>query len=306
MGRDDALANPREDALRRAVSRAIARVERRKLAIRGDLLRAEEAAATARAAEPFVGEAARARRGATRLVATDWSEGVAREVVFPLDPARGAREQLDAVFRKARRLKEGARVARARLEDTEKALASLALVAQALDAPEGEVIDVDALEARARTAAPRDFTVPAAQAPGRRSSSAQEPAPPYRTYLSTSGARILVGRGAERNDALTLHVARPRDLWLHAKGHAGAHVVVPLAKGASCPSEVLVEAAHLAAHFSDAKHEAVIEVQYTPRRYVRKPRRSPPGLVTVDREKVMILRRDEGLLRRLLDREQKG
>jgi predicted ribosome quality control (RQC) complex YloA/Tae2 family protein len=306
MGRDDAPADAREEALKRAVSRAIARVERRRLAIRGDLLRAEEAAATARAAEPFVAEAARARRGATRLVATDWSDGVAREVVFPLDPARSAREQLDAVFRRARRLKEGARVATARLADTEKALASLALVAQTLDArEEGQEIDVDALQARARAAAPRDFTVPAAQAPGRKKSATQEPAPPYRTYLSTSGARILVGRGAERNDALTLHVARPRDLWLHAKGHTGAHVVVPLAKGASCPSDLLVEAAHLAAHFSDAKHEAIVEVQYTPRRYVRKPRGSPPGLVVVDREKVIILRREEALLRRLLDREEK-
>jgi predicted ribosome quality control (RQC) complex YloA/Tae2 family protein len=191
-------------------------------------------------------------------------------------------------------------------EDTEKALASLALVAQALAAPEGHEIDVDALQARARTAAPRDFTLPSAPAPGRkRGASLQEPAPPFRTYLSTSGARILVGRSAEKNDALTLHVARPRDLWLHTKGHTGAHVVVPLAKGASCPSDLLVEAAHLAAHFSDAKHETVTEIQYTPRRYVRKPRGSPPGLVVVDREKVMILRRDEALLRRLLDREQK-
>ena len=113
-----------------------------------------------------------------------------------------------------------------------------------------------------------------------------------------------IGRGAEKNDALTFHVARPRDLWLHAKSRTGAHVIVPLAKGASCPADVLVEAAHLALHFSEAKQEATIEVQYTPRRYVRKPRGSAPGLVVVDREKVMLLRRDEALLRRLLEREQ--
>jgi predicted ribosome quality control (RQC) complex YloA/Tae2 family protein len=69
------------------------------------------------------------------------------------------------------------------------------------------------------------------------------------------------------------------------------------------PADLLVEAAHLAAHFSDASEEAVVEVTYTPRRYIRKPRGSAPGAVVVDREKVIVLRRDEAILRRLLASE---
>jgi predicted ribosome quality control (RQC) complex YloA/Tae2 family protein len=76
-----------------------------------------------------------------------------------------------------------------------------------------------------------------------------------------------------------------------------------LPKGASLTAEVLVEAAHLAAHFSDASEEAIVEVTYTPRRFVRKPRGAAPGAVVVDREKVITLRRDEALLRRLLASE---
>jgi predicted ribosome quality control (RQC) complex YloA/Tae2 family protein len=113
-----------------------------------------------------------------------------------------------------------------------------------------------------------------------------------------------VGRGAAQNDALTLHVARPHDLWLHAKDRGGAHVVVSLEKGSSCPPDLLIEAAHLAAHFSDARDERIVDIQYTPRRYLRKPRGSPPGLVLVDREKVFALRKDERLLQRLLESEQ--
>ena len=127
--------------------------------------------------------------------------------------------------------------------------------------------------------------------------------PPYRAFASAGGARILVGRGAEKNDALTFHVARPHDLWLHAKNRTGAHVVPPLDNRASCPADVLVEAAHLAAHFSDAREEDLVEIQHTPRRYVRKPRKSPAGLVVVDREKVMLLRRRPEVLRGLLERE---
>ncbi len=302
-------------ALRRGVAKAIARVQRRRNAIQADLLRALEAENRARAAEPFVGQATRAPRGATQLSAVDWSSGVAREVFFPLDPARSAHEQLEALFHRARRLRDGARIGRARLDEAERSLAALSSVAEALLSFDDA--GLDALDAQARAAAPRDFALsqamPAFRGQGEpppadprvhRSAAKPRASHPYRTYLSASGARILVGRGAEKNDALTFHVARPHDLWLHAKGRAGAHVIVPLAKGASCPSDVLVEAAHLAAHFSQAKHEAAVEVAYAPRRHLRKPKGSAPGLVVVDREKVLLLRRDEALLRALLERER--
>ena len=129
------------------------------------------------------------------------------------------------------------------------------------------------------------------------------PRVPYRTFVTTSGSRILVGRGATDNDELTLHVARPYDLWLHTKGEAGAHVVVPLVKGHEPASELLVDAAHLAAHFSEARDERVVEVTYAPRRYVRKRRGSLPGQVQVDREKVLVLRVDSARIAALLARE---
>jgi predicted ribosome quality control (RQC) complex YloA/Tae2 family protein len=224
---------------------------------------------------------------------------------MPLDPARAARAQIDAMFRRARRLKDGASIARTRLADAETARARLAELAGALALAHDA--DIDALTARARAAAPRDFKLDSARTTAGATAATrarpQAPLPPYRTLLGASGARILVGRGAAHNDALTLHVARPHDLWLHAKGRAGAHVVVVLEKAASCPSDVLVEAAHLAAHFSEARGERVVEVQYALRRHVRKPRGSAPGLVVVDREKVLVLRVDEALLRGLLERE---
>ena len=80
-------------------------------------------------------------------------------------------------------------------------------------------------------------------------------------------------------------------------------MVVALEKGASCPPELLVEAAHLAAHFSEARDERIVDVQYTPRRYLRKPRGEAPGLVIVLREKVLVLRREEAVVRRLLEGE---
>jgi hypothetical protein len=297
----------RRDALRRGLTKAMARLDRRLEAVRGDLARMKDATAVAEVARLFVAQAAQAPRGITKLEAVDWSRGEARPIELAINPAGHAKEQIEALFKRARRLKQGLPIMQARLVDGEKARASLAALAETLESR----IDTDlaALEAQARAAAPRDFRLESqATGPARpaRPQGHGAARPPYRTFLGQSGARVLVGRGASHNDALTFRVAKPHDLWLHAKSRAGAHVVVPLNKGQSCAADLLVEAAHLAAHFSDAREDGIVEVEYTPRRYLRKPRGAAPGLVVVDREKVIVLRRKDDVLRKLLEREVEG
>lgn len=291
----------------RGVKKALTRVRRRQAAIERDIARIGDAAALADRAQLFVVEAARAPRGVTELTATDWSTGEAVTQTMSVESARTAREQVEAIFRRARRLKLGKGVADKRLADaktTEAAL--LSLQSEAVIAVSSA--ELDALIVGAVKAAPGDFARPGGDDISGRPSAKRsaEPAPsrPYRVFSGNSGKRILVGRGASHNDELTLHVAKPRDLWLHAKGHTGAHVVVPLEKNATCPADLLVEAAHLAAHFSSARGELVVEVSYTPRRYIRKPRGSAAGLVAVDREKVIVVRINAATLAELLAREQ--
>jgi predicted ribosome quality control (RQC) complex YloA/Tae2 family protein len=139
-----------------------------------------------------------------------------------------------------------------------------------------------------------------APAPGTGAKGARAARRPFHTFRDAAGKPILVGRGGKDNDALTTKFARPHDLWLHAKDLVGAHVIVPLEKGQSCPSERLVDAATLAAHFSDGRGEAVCDVSYVERRHVRKPRGSAPGAVTYDHEKVMAVRIEPERLERLL------
>jgi predicted ribosome quality control (RQC) complex YloA/Tae2 family protein len=241
-------------------------------------------------------------RGAKSLAVTDWSTGEARVIEVPLDPAKPARDQVQAMFQRARRLKLGAKIAEQRLAQATHARDALAEIAGSL-AKAADVAAIDAAVASARAAAPKDVTLEQAHAAGGKKI-AQQKAPPFRTFHARSGDRILVGRGAAQNDALTFQVARPHDLWLHAKERTGAHVIAPLVKGHACPPELLVDAAHLAAHFSEARDEAVIDVQYAERRHLRKPRGSAPGLVIVDREKVIVLRKEEPILRALLDSEE--
>ncbi len=108
---------------------------------------------------------------------------------------------------------------------------------------------------------------------------------PYRTYV-VEGFEILVGRGNVENDHLTMEVAQPGDLWLHAGGGTpGSHVVIRNPDGAAMPRSVLEAAAGLAAWFSKARDRAHVEVDYCDARNVHKPRGAPAGLVEIRNHK---------------------
>lgn len=290
----------------RALERAATRIARRAEAVKGDMSKMADAERIAGLAQWLVAEAARAKRGADHLTVTDWSSGEPVEVTVPLDPSKSARDQVNAMFRRAKRLRLGAHVAAQRLAGAERQRAAVEEaqreVAGATSADEIR----DAL-ARAKRAAPRDVALPDATTPDvvKPRGPARQTRTPFRTFALDDGTRVLVGKGGADNDALTFKTARPHDLWLHAKDRQGAHVIVPLAKGQTCPAERLVDAAHLAAHFSDARDDAVVDVQYTPRKHLRKPKGGAPGLALVDREKVLALRVEPARLRDLLEREER-
>jgi predicted ribosome quality control (RQC) complex YloA/Tae2 family protein len=94
-----------------------------------------------------------------------------------------------------------------------------------------------------------------------------------------SGARIYVGRSPRENVEVTFRIARPDDLWFHARGIPGSHVVLQAPPGAAPDDTDLDAAADLAAAHSKAKDVPRVEIDYTERKYVRKQRDAAPGLV---------------------------
>ncbi|WP_437541984.1 NFACT RNA binding domain-containing protein [Sorangium sp. So ce367] len=304
---DDAAAGQEKAALARAVKARRAALERRAEAVRGDLGRLGSVARLQKTGQLLLAQGARVPRGAAKALLDDWETGGTIEVA--LDPSRPAKAQAEAFFARARRYQRGEAVMRARLAETERALSAIAALEADVAAAEARPESLEPLAQRARSlGVSRAELAGEPGTSGARALRAGRPAPrrPFHAYRSASGAAILVGRSAEDNDALTTKHARPHDLWLHAKGVTGSHVVVPLAKGASCPADVLVDAATLAAHFSDARGEAVCEVSYVQRRYVRKPRGAAPGAVVFDREKVIAVRIEGDRLSRLLATKEEG
>ncbi len=116
---------------------------------------------------------------------------------------------------------------------------------------------------------------------------------PWR-YRTLEGWDVLIGRSSEGNDHLTLHMARPEDYWFHAHGCPGSHVVLRRGKGPNEPSKAtLEEVASWAAFHSKARTAGKVPVNYTQKKYVRKPRGSKAGLVYIERERTLMVRPSE-------------
>ncbi|MCA9603327.1 MAG: DUF814 domain-containing protein [Myxococcales bacterium] len=282
--------------LRERLLRDVAKLEKRARAVEGDLERSADSATIRQRADLLLANIAMVSKGATSVEVTDWSLDPPALVTLELDRRLDAKAQIEALYQRARRMDRGRPIAAERLAETRAAIASLGQkLTQIAEATTLEALrSLDVARGRAPTGA--SATTRRAKVPSRQ---------PFREFVGTGNVTILVGRGAKDNDSLTVRIAKAHDLWLHVRDTTGAHVIVQLDRSGECPSDVLVDAAHLAVHFSERRDEPTVDVSYTPRRYVRKPKGAAPGAVLVDREKVLALRVEPARLARLLASEIK-
>jgi predicted ribosome quality control (RQC) complex YloA/Tae2 family protein len=281
--------SPLLNAARTQLRAALKKAERKLAAIEGDLARVSETPRLRREANVLLCHLDDVPRGAREVRLFDDSREEWVEIA--LDPALDARRAAEQRFERARKLERGLAISNERRAaahaEVERLRAQLAELDQAT--PERGLAIAHELGL-------------VAGAPARR------PQPkarvPFRTFRGAHGEPIFVGKGAADNDTLTLTVARPHDHWLHVRGSPGSHVVVPLEKKAQIAPELLLDAATLAAHFSQQRGEPTVEIAHTERRFVRKLKGSAPGSVNVDRERVFVLRVEAARLARLLASEK--
>lgn len=103
---------------------------------------------------------------------------------------------------------------------------------------------------------------------------------------SKEGFTILIGKNSRQNEEVTFHQASGGDLWLHARGVPGAHVIVK-AGGREIPHATIDQAAALAAYYSQARGSTSVPVDYTLQRHVRHMKNGGPGMVIYEREKTI-------------------
>lgn len=98
-------------------------------------------------------------------------------------------------------------------------------------------------------------------------------------FVSSDGLDIYVGRNNTQNDYLTLRLANTSDWWFHTKDIHGSHVIIKLGIDKDVPKNTILEAAQLAAYYSQARESSQVPVDYTMIKNVKKPNGAKPGMV---------------------------
>jgi predicted ribosome quality control (RQC) complex YloA/Tae2 family protein len=96
-----------------------------------------------------------------------------------------------------------------------------------------------------------------------------------------NGFEILIGKDAESNDFLTTNMANNNDLWFHASGVPGSHIIIRV-KETLPMNDVVEEVAKLAAKNSKALKGSKVKVVYCKAEFVKKNSDMKPGQVSVD------------------------
>ncbi len=236
-----------------------------------------------RDAEALLASSSPVPHGATEVEVADPREP-SRTRRVAVDPALGGPRSADRLYAKARRIERARRQVDLRLREARAAL--------------GPAREVEERLLAARDAAELPGGEPRGAAFRGESPGLDAEARGPRHYLTSRGLSLLVGRGARENHHLTFTVARPDDLWLHARDVPGAHVIVKDPEGRAGAAD-LREAAEVAAYFSEVRGESQVDVHVTRRKHVRPARGGAGRVLLGHNETLRAAPRDpEGRLRR--------
>lgn len=231
----------------------------------------------------------RMERGQSRLTAQNYYDENCADMDIPLDVRLSPQENAARYFKQYAKAKTAEKYLTAQLQKGGEELQYLESVLQELSQAESEQDFNDI-----RTELTDGGYI---RQRGKKQSGFQRASRP-REFRTSAGLRVLVGRSNRQNDRLTTKDADKRDLWLHTQKIHGSHVIL-CTGGAEPDGQSLLEAASLAAYFSQAQGSAKVPVDYTPVKFVKKPAGARPGMVVYTTYQTLLADPDESLVKRL-------
>lgn len=197
-----------------------------------------------------------------------------------LDPKLTPAKNAERYFDKARKARIAYEAAKTRLEDVKKNIALL----------EKLLLHLDNCQTKEQFAEFKDENEADLKRLHLISEKEKAALPPFRIFKVAGDFEVLVGKSAANNDLLTMKYAKPNDLWFHARGAGGSHVVLKVGNTKIKPAkEAVKQAASIAAYYSKMRNASNVPVAYCERKYVRKPKKSNEGTVVLEREKVIFV-----------------
>lgn len=275
--------NQKSATLRHLIKNALERDEK-KLALQEEELSDSAKMEDYRiAGELLTAQAYLVPRGQKQVELPNFYDENGGSMLIELDVALTPAQNAQKYFKKYRKARSAMHLA---AEQKQKTLAEMAVLEQALE-------DLGSCETEDELGDVRTFLTEngVLRAQPQRKGSKRPPISKPHHYISSDGMDIWVGKNSVQNERLT-HDAQGNDLWLHAKDMPGSHVIVQCREGI-CPESTLMEAARLAAFYSKEKGVAV-PVDYTLRKYVKKPGGTPTGFVTYTHQKTLMVDATEG------------
>ncbi|MDQ1639224.1 MAG: hypothetical protein QOF62_2563 [Pyrinomonadaceae bacterium] len=273
--------------LKDRVRREITKREKLRSNLQQDLVDHGDADAHKRLGDLLLANIRNAKRAGDRVTLTDYYSEAQPEIELMIDEKKSLQDAAADAFSRYGKAKRAVGEIKERLALVEQELAELKDKQTKLD------------EAIAR----RDESILTSLAEGKQKTAARAKAkeskniPGTRRYRSSDGYEVIVGRTARDNDNLTFRVARPNDLWLHAGDYPGSHVIVRNGNRRELPQRTVIEAAQLAAKFSQAGNDSKVIIHYTPRKFLSKPKGSAPGLVRMSSFKTIAVEPAENIER---------
>lgn len=248
--------------------------------MKADLVSHGDPGAWKRFGDLLLANSSTAGRTENAVLVTDYFDENAPEISIPVDANDSLTEAAEKYYRKYTKARNGAAEIAARIDKLSSELSILEKrkeeIAQAVEEEDAAVLEAYLAEGkRAPVEKPRGKTLVAT--------------PSARSFVSTDGFEILVGKKAKDNDILTFKVAKSLDTWMHAADYPGSHVVIRNPNRKEIPHQTLTEAAKLAAFYSQGKAQTKAAVHYTLKKFVNKPKGSAPGLVSLASFKTILV-----------------
>lgn len=277
---NEQLRTRRENELRRQLLQvaagAAARVQKKKVLQEKERKEMEEADRYRIWGELLTASLHQLHTGMQEASVIDYYSTDQQKIQIPLNPAYSPQENVQRYFKKYRKLKEGEKILRERLQETLEELSYL----------ESLITSIEHADLESLLEIHEEMESAGLIRTRKNRKRAPDPTSLPLHFVSVDGIDIYVGKNNRQNDRLTLRDASPTDTWLHTKDIPGAHVIV---KSNNPPDETLAEAARLAVRYSKAAASSNVPVDYTLVRHVRKPKGAKPGMVIYDHQRTLYI-----------------
>lgn len=310
------------EALIKSTTSALTSLTKKRASLENELSKAQSLEATMFRANLIVSNLYKLPPGTVEAEVEDWeNDGVYIRLVLNTKEYGTFQEESDALFAAARKMKRGSAVVEELLAQTtgaEEILNDLLIDLQSMEnseqLDEGTMILIqERLERTSKTTGWKPPKTNMQDGSGvrskqRKNTTQKSNKSKPREFTSPSGHKVLVGRNRRDNESICFQLSKPTDIWMHARGCPGAHVLLCCRRGSPDITDVDLQfAADLAAFYSDARTETKTDVTTASPKDITKPRGAPLGAVTLRQEGKTLLGRPDNVAQELKEaREQSG